>query len=242
MPAAIRQLADQWLRDPVDVKVDAVSKTADTVQQSVMFVEQSKKISTLTKWLKTTPWTRTLVFTRTKRRADKVSQLLRESGIAADAFHADKSQAARQKSLARFKAPRPAVLVATDIAARGLDIDSVSHVINFDLPVDAESYVHRIGRTGRAGADGVALSFCDAEERGALQAIQRLTRQTLAVEGGGKAPPAPHKAAAHTTPAHKPAAHKASAHKAHAHKPAAYKTAGPPKMKKVYRERVAEQR
>ena len=170
MPPAIRQLAAQWLRNPVDVKVNPTAPAAETVQQLVMFVEQANKIRTLTHLLKTTAWTRTLVFTRTKRRADKVASLLRTSGIAADAFHADKSQAARQRSIARFKSPRPAVLVATDIAARGLDIDLVSHVINYDLPIDAENYVHRIGRTGRAGADGVALSFCDTGERDALRA------------------------------------------------------------------------
>ncbi len=186
MPPAIRQLADEWLRNPVDVRVDPVTRTADRVRQSVMFVEQANKIGVLTHWLENSAWTRTLVFTRTKRRADKVAKLLRQAGIAADAFHADKSQAARQRSLAQFKLPQPAVLVATDIAARGLDIDMVSHVINFDLPIDAESYVHRIGRTGRAGADGVALSFCDAAERATLHAIQRLTKQTLAIEGPGK--------------------------------------------------------
>lgn len=186
MPPAIRQLADQWLRDPVDVKVDPAAKAADTVRQSVIFVDQANKIGTLTHWLETTAWTRTLVFTRTKRRADKVAKLLRKAGIAADAFHADKSQSARQRSLAQFKSPKPVVLVATDIAARGLDIDMVSHVINYDLPIDAENYVHRIGRTGRAGADGVALSFCDAAERDTLVAIQRLTRQKLAVENGHK--------------------------------------------------------
>ena len=186
MPPGIRQLAGQWLRNPVDVKVNPAAPAAETVRQSVMFVEQANKIGTLTRWLKTTAWTRTLVFTRTKRRADKVAGLLRKAGIAADAFHADKSQSARQRSIARFKSPRPAVLVATDIAARGLDIELVSHVINYDLPINAENYVHRIGRTGRAGADGVALSFCDAAERDALHAIQRLTRQNLAIEGQGK--------------------------------------------------------
>jgi ATP-dependent RNA helicase RhlE len=105
-----------------------------------------------------------------------------KAGIAAEAFHGNKSQAARQRVLHRFKAPQPLVLVATDIAARGLDIDRVSHVINYDLPVDAESYVHRIGRTGRAGADGAAVSLCAQAERGTLQAIQRLTRQTMAVD------------------------------------------------------------
>ena len=154
----------------------------------MIFVEQANKIRMLTHWIENNECTRTLVFTRTKHRADKVA-LLRKSGIAADAFHADKSQSARQKSLARFKSPQPVVLVATDIAARGLDIDMVSHVINYDLPIDAENYVHRIGRTGRAGADGVALSFCDSAERSVLQAIQRLTKQTLAVEQTPKSLP-----------------------------------------------------
>jgi ATP-dependent RNA helicase RhlE len=183
MPPAIRQLAAQWLRDPAEFRVNPAEPTVATIRQSVVFVEQANKINTLTHWLENTAWTRTLVFTRTKRRADKVAQLLRQAGIAADAFHADKSQASRQRSLARFKSPKPAVLVATDIAARGLDIDMVSHVINYDLPVDAENYVHRVGRTGRAGADGVAISFCDAAERDVLHSIQRLTKQTLAVEG-----------------------------------------------------------
>jgi ATP-dependent RNA helicase RhlE len=105
-----------------------------------------------------------------------------KSGIQADAFHSNKSQSARQRVLLRFKAPKPLVLVATDIAARGLDIDEVSHVVNFDLPADADSYIHRIGRTGRAGAAGVAVSFCDQAERSNLKAIERLTRQTLSVE------------------------------------------------------------
>ena len=122
------------------------------------------------------------MFARTKHGADKIAKSLVKAGIEADAFHSNKSQSARQRVLLRFKAPRPLVLVATDIAARGLDIDHVSHVVNFDLPADADSYVHRIGRTGRAGATGVAVSFCDQGERSSLQAIQRLTRQTLAVE------------------------------------------------------------
>ena len=132
----------------------------------------------------------------------KVAKLLQKSGIEADAFHADKSQSARQRTLARFKSPDPMVLIATDIAARGLDIDMVSHVINFDMPVEAENYVHRIGRTGRAGADGVALSFCDVSEREVLRAIQKLTRQTLNVEATPKGlPPAPPAPAAAANPA-----------------------------------------
>jgi len=182
MPPAIRALADEWLTDPIDVRVAPPSSTADKIQQSVYFVDQNQKLKLLTHWLQETAWTRTLVFTRTKHGADKVAKWLVKAGIEADAFHSNKSQSARQRVLARFKAPRPLVLVATDIAARGLDIDHVSHVINFDLPVDADSYVHRIGRTGRAGAEGVAVSFCDREERSKLHAIQRATRQILAVE------------------------------------------------------------
>ena len=182
MPTAIRQLADQWLNDPVDVRVGAKSPTVEKIRQSVFFVDQAQKVRLLTHWLQETPWTRTLVFTRTKHGADKVAKLLRTAGIEADAFHSNKSQSARQRTLTRFKAPKPLVLVATDIAARGLDIDLVSHVINYDLPDEAENYVHRIGRTGRAGADGVAVSFCAQGERATLKAIERLTRQTLAVE------------------------------------------------------------
>jgi ATP-dependent RNA helicase RhlE len=201
IPPAIHQLADQWLTDPIDIQVNAVARTADKIRQSVVFVDQANKIRMLTHWLQTTDWTRTLVFTRTKHRADKVAKLLKKSGIEADAFHANKSQSARQRTLARFKSPDPVVLIATDIAARGLDIDMVSHVINFDLPVDAENYVHRIGRTGRAGADGVALSFCDVSEREVLQAIQRLTKQTLSVEAAPKGVPAASAAAARTAAA-----------------------------------------
>jgi ATP-dependent RNA helicase RhlE len=182
MPPAIRTLADQWLTKPVDVQVTPATITVDTIRQSVFFVDQKQKLRLLTHWLQETPWTRTLVFTRTKHGADKVAKSLGKAGIEADAFHSNKSQSARQRVLLRFKAPQPLVLVATDIAARGLDIDDVSHVVNFDLPIDADNYIHRIGRTGRAGAAGVAVSFCDHGERSALQAIQRLTRQTLAVE------------------------------------------------------------
>jgi ATP-dependent RNA helicase RhlE len=175
-------LADQWLSHPVDVRVGPASCTVEKIRQSVFFVDQAQKLRLLTLWLRQTAWTRTLVFTRTKHGADKVAKWLLKAGIEADAFHSNKSQSARQRALARFKAPQPLVLVATDIAARGLQIDDVSHVVNFDLPVDADGYIHRIGRTGRADADGVAVSFCDRAERTTLQAIQRLTRQTLSVE------------------------------------------------------------
>ena len=204
IPPAIRQLADQWLTKPIDVRVNPAAATVDAIRQSVVFVDQANKIRMLTHWLQNTDWTRTLVFTRTKHRADKVAKLLKKAGIDADAFHADKSQATRQRTLQRFKSPDPVVLIATDIAARGLDIDMVSHVINFDLPVDAENYVHRIGRTGRAGADGVALSFCDVSEREVLRAIQKLTRQTLAVEATPKGLPAASAVAAAKPAAPKP--------------------------------------
>jgi ATP-dependent RNA helicase RhlE len=207
MPAAIRQLANQWLTRPVDVHVNPAARTVDKIRQSVVFVDQADKIRMLIHCLQQSDWTRTLVFTRTKHRADKVAKLLKRAGIEADAFHADKSQSARQRTLARFKSPKPVALIATDIAARGLDIDEVSHVINYDLPVDADNYVHRIGRTGRAGADGVALSFCDGSERDALHAIQRLTRQTLAVDAPPHGlPAAPKTPERQAVPQRKPAA------------------------------------
>jgi ATP-dependent RNA helicase RhlE len=191
MPPAIRQLADQWLVEPVTVKIGAESRTADKIKQSVYHVDQEQKTRLLTELLAGEEWKRSLVFTRTKHRADRIAKFLEKSGISADAFHSDKSQSSRQKILARFKSPKPVVLVATDIAARGLDIDMVSHVINYDLPADAENYVHRIGRTGRAGAEGVAVSFCDGTERSALKAIERVIKQTIAVEKLPEGMPAP---------------------------------------------------
>ena len=181
MPPAVRTLADQWLSDPVDVRVEPPKSTVDQIQQSVFFVDQKQKLQLLTHWLLEVPWTRALVFARTKHGADKIAKSLAKAGIPADAFHSNKSQSARQRMLLRFKAPQPSVLVATDIAARGLDIDDVSHVVNFDLPVEADNYVHRIGRTGRAGATGVAVSFCDSQEKSALKAIERCVRQALPV-------------------------------------------------------------
>ena len=182
MPQTIRQLADQWLHDPVDVQIGPPSRTVEKIRQSVIFVEQAQKPLLLTHWLRQNAWTRTLVFTRTKHGADKVAKWLVKAGIPAGAFHGNKSQSARQRALEHFKTSELAVLVATDIAARGLDIDLISHVVNYDLPVDVDSYVHRIGRTGRAGADGVALSLCSPAERAILKAIEKLTRQTLSVD------------------------------------------------------------
>jgi len=136
----------------------------------------------LTQWLGQTPWTRALVFTRTKHRADKVASVLRQAGIEADAFHADKSQSARQRTLARFKSPQPAVLVATDIAARGLDIDQLPHVVNFELPNVPEDYVHRIGRTGRAGNEGEAISLVCVDEHKLLRDIEHLLKHRIPQE------------------------------------------------------------
>jgi ATP-dependent RNA helicase RhlE len=191
MAPEIRKVANAWLTDPVDVEVTPAASTVVEIEQSVVFVEKRQKLTLLTHWLQETPWTRTLVFTRTKHGADKVAKGLIKAGIQADSIHGNKSQMARQRALVRFKLPKPLVLVATDIAARGLDIDQISHVVNFDLPDDPESYVHRIGRTGRAGATGKAISLCDREERSQLQAIQRLTRQTLTVGQRPKTMPAP---------------------------------------------------
>jgi ATP-dependent RNA helicase RhlE len=190
LPPEIRTLADQWLNDPIDVRVAHASPSVEAIQQSVFFVDQKQKLQLLTHWLLQTAWTRALVFTRTKHGADKVARSLLKAGIEADAFHSNKSQSARQRVLLRFKAPKPLVLVATDIAARGLDVHDISHVVNFDLPADADNYIHRIGRTGRAGASGIAVSFCDHGERSSLQAIQRLTRQTLTVENRPESIPA----------------------------------------------------
>ena len=145
-----RRLAER----SVHVEVTPAASTVETIEQSVVFIEKRQKLALLTHWLGETPWTRALVFTRTKHGADKVARGLIKAGIQADSIHGNKTQNARQKALARFKLPKPLVLVATDIAARGLDIDEISHVVNFDLPNDPEAYVHRIGRTGRAGASG----------------------------------------------------------------------------------------
>jgi ATP-dependent RNA helicase RhlE len=184
MQPEIRRLADQWLRDPVTVSVAPQATPVESIAQSVYFVEKRGKPEFLARYLTEQRAQRTLVFTRTKHGADKLVKSLMQAGIRAQAIHGNKSQNARQHALAQFKSQHPPVLVATDIAARGLDIDSVSHVVNFDLPLAAEIYVHRIGRTGRAGAEGIAVTFCDREERGMLREIERLTRQRLPVAGG----------------------------------------------------------
>jgi ATP-dependent RNA helicase RhlE len=168
------------------VKVEAtpVSSTVDLIQQSVYYVEKQNKRSLLVHLLKDEGIKTALVFTRTKHGADKVAKDLKKAGIKAEAIHGNKSQNARQAVLANFKDGKSRVLVATDIAARGIDIDSMGYVINFELPNVPETYVHRIGRTGRAGASGMAISFCDQEERIYLKDIQKLTKQNIPVVTG----------------------------------------------------------
>jgi ATP-dependent RNA helicase RhlE len=179
MPEAIAQLARTILRDPVRVEVTPESTTVELITQHVMFVEKRDKIRLLSEVLGESEVERALVFTRTKHGANKVVKLLGRVDIEAEAIHGNKSQSARQRALGNFKAGRTDVLVATDIAARGIDVEGISHVINYDLPNIPESYVHRIGRTARAGADGIAISFCDVEERTYLRDIERLIRQRV---------------------------------------------------------------
>ncbi|MCP8937849.1 DEAD/DEAH box helicase [Alsobacter sp. SYSU M60028] len=181
MPKEIAELADRFLTNPAKVAVAPVATTAERVDQRVIFIETARKQALLTRLLDDRSIDRALVFTRTKHGADRVVRRLEQSGIPAAAIHGNKSQSQRERALADFKAGRSRLLVATDIAARGIDVDNVSHVINFDLPNVPESYVHRIGRTARAGAAGIAISFCDGEERAYLRDIERLTRQKVPV-------------------------------------------------------------
>jgi len=181
MPAEIRKLADSILVNPVEVAVAPVASTADRVSQWVLHVANNDKRSLLREVLRDPAMTRVLVFTRTKRGANRVAEQLDRGGVRAEAIHGNKSQNARQRALDAFKGGRTRVLVATDIAARGIDVDGISHVVNFEIPNEPETYVHRIGRTARAGAAGVALSFCAAEERGALRDIERLIRKSVRV-------------------------------------------------------------
>jgi ATP-dependent RNA helicase RhlE len=184
MPGEIKGLADSILRDPVRVAVTPVATPADAVAHQVHYVEKPEKIALLKHLLDGPSVKNALVFTRTKHGADKVTRQLARHNVRAEAIHGNKSQNAREKALGSFKRGRTRVLVATDIAARGLDIACLSHVINFDLPNEPESYVHRIGRTGRAGASGIALSFCSFEERPFLAGIERLIRKHLPVAEG----------------------------------------------------------
>ncbi|MCB9169467.1 MAG: DEAD/DEAH box helicase [Flavobacteriales bacterium] len=211
MPPEIAKLAQTILHDPEKVEVTPVSSTAETVEQVVHFVEKADKNKLLVHLLQGDAIREALVFTRTKHGANKVAKVLVQNGIQAEAIHGNKSQTARQTALRNFKAGRTRVLVATDIAARGIDIDGLGHVINFDLPNVPETYVHRIGRTGRAGASGRAISFCDSEERAYLRDITRLIGSQVPVAGavGPALPelqkgPAPDQVRRHTQKGHVP--------------------------------------
>lgn len=181
MPTEIAKLSQHILSNPVKVEVTPVSSTAENVEQAIYFVEKENKRDLLIHLLKDKNIASALVFTRTKHGADKVAKELNRANVKTDAIHGNKSQNARQKALSNFKTGEIRVLVATDIAARGIDVEDLTHVINFELPNIPETYVHRIGRTGRAGASGIALSFCDREEKVFLRDIHKLIAQTIPV-------------------------------------------------------------
>jgi ATP-dependent RNA helicase RhlE len=191
MPGEVARLSGEILANPVRVEVTPQATPVERIEQSVYHVDAAGKRALLAKILDDPACARVLVFARTKHRANRVAEQLDKCGIAAEAIHGNKTQGARQRALKRFRDGDARVLVATDIAARGIDVDAVTHVINFELPNEPESYVHRIGRTARAGAGGVALSFCDSTERDYLRGIERLIQRRLAVIGEGPAAAAP---------------------------------------------------
>ena len=184
MPPEIERLAGTILSEPQKVEVTPASSTVDAIDQSVYFVEKAEKINLLKSLLENPELESVLIFTRTKHGADKVARVLSKAEIGAEAIHGNKSQTARQRALTNFKDHTTRVLIATDIAARGIDVDHLTHVINYELPNVPETYVHRIGRTGRAGREGVAFSFCDAEEVPLLKDIQKLIGKEVPVAGG----------------------------------------------------------
>ena len=183
MPKEVAHLCDEVLRDPVRIEVTPKKVTADAIEQRLYHVAMQDKRGLLHKLLRDDTMKRVIVFTRTKHGANKVADQLGKNGYSADAIHGNKSQNARQRALEAFRAGEIRVLVATDIAARGIDIDDITHVVNFDLPHEPESYVHRIGRTARAGGTGIAIAFCDPSERTQLRDIERLIRNPLTVVG-----------------------------------------------------------
>ena len=179
MPEDIARLVHEMMNNPERIEVAPQGKTADRIAQSLYFVPMPQKRQLLSELMKDVALNRVIVFTRTKHGANRVAEHLTKTGVVAEAIHGNKSQNARQRALDLFRTGKARVLVATDIAARGIDIDDISHVINFELPNEPESYVHRIGRTARAGGEGVAISFCDASERGYLKDIERVIRMKI---------------------------------------------------------------
>jgi len=181
MPKNVKGLADKLLTKPVLAEVTPPATTVEKIEQQVLFVPQNKKIQLLIEMLSDKKIKRALIFARTKYGANRISEKITKTGINADAIHGNKSQNARQKALDKFRTGSIRVLVATDIAARGIDVEDITHVINFDLPNEPENYVHRIGRTARAGRQGIAISFCQANERHYLKSIEKVIRQTVPV-------------------------------------------------------------
>ncbi|MGD0464426.1 MAG: DEAD/DEAH box helicase [Tepidisphaeraceae bacterium] len=208
MPPEIRRLADSLLRNPAGVQIAPACSTADGIKESVYFVERRNKPALLAHLVGKLPMSRAIVFTRTKHGADRVVRQLQGYGIRSEAIHGNKSQNARQRALENFRASKTPVLVATDIASRGIDIDDVSHVVNFDVSHEPETYIHRVGRTARAGATGEAVSFCDREERPNLKLIEKLIRRSIPVRNDhpvyqgepANASPPPFHAAPHAPP------------------------------------------
>ncbi|MGA7327928.1 MAG: DEAD/DEAH box helicase [Rhodomicrobium sp.] len=179
MPKEIAALAAQILKDPVPITIAAKTVAVDRIDQRVQMVASGNKPTVLAGLLDQPEYERVIVFTRTKRTANRVAERLMQGGIAAEAIHGNKSQAARQRALENLRVGKARVLVATDIVSRGIDVDGISHVINYELPNDPEDYVHRIGRTARAGSDGIAISFCDVSERSSLRSIERFLGRSL---------------------------------------------------------------
>jgi ATP-dependent RNA helicase RhlE len=210
MPEPIRSLAGALLHNPVTVQVAPAAATADRIDEGVYFVAKADKPDLLAHLVNHLPMSRAIVFTRTKHGADKVVRHLHVRGIRAEAIHGNKSQNARERALNNFKDSRTPILVATDIASRGIDVDDVSHVVNYDLSHEPEVYVHRIGRTARAGAAGTAVSFCDHDERGNLRAIEKLIRRPIPVRSDHPEFPArpitaaPPRATSARPPVHRP--------------------------------------
>jgi ATP-dependent RNA helicase RhlE len=222
MPGEIRKLADSLLRNPASIQIAPVAATTDLIDQGVYHVEKKNKPALLAHLVNELPMFRTIVFTRTKHGADRVVRHLHARGIRAEAIHGNKTQNARQRALDNFKKSKTPVLVATDIASRGIDVDDVSHVVNYDISHEPETYVHRIGRTGRAGAKGHAISFCDREELSNLKAIERLIRRSIPVKTdhptyeaapqlAAPAPRRPHQHQHRPHRAHAPSSHAAPA-------------------------------
>ena len=227
MPDDVVKLVGDMLRAPERIEVTPQGKTADRIEQKLYHVPMPQKRQLLVELLKDVSMNRVIVFTRTKHGANRVSEHLTKNRIVAEAIHGNKSQNARQRALEAFRSGKARVLVATDIAARGIDIDDISHVVNFELPNEPESYVHRIGRTARAGGEGIAISFCDPSERNYLRDIERLIRNkitpvahnlpelTEAQKAQGEEPRQPH-GHRHGKPGHKPGGH---GQKPHGQKP-----------------------